>query len=985
MNSEEKIPSSLNLAFVEELFADYQDNPDSVSTEWKKYFSELRNGEATRPFCRGPTFRPRSIFNPSSGSHEPAGSRRRNEAETHLSGSSPPPPVAGYEPARVAQLQDKVNQLVRNHRGRGHMLAQLDPLGIQRASVPELEPSFFGINEEDMDRTVATETFQFDGPLTVRELLQRLRNTYCRSIGVEYMHIDDLALRRWLQKRMEPTENRLQLTRDEQLRIFTRLTDAVTFEEFIHKKFIGAKSFSLEGCESLIPLLDLAIEKAGEQGVQEIVFGMAHRGRLNVLANIIGKNPRQIFREFADTESKRRGAGDVKYHLGYSGDWKTTSGKSIHLSLCFNPSHLEFVNPVALGRVRAKQDYFGDTEKTRCLGLLIHGDAAFAGEGVVQETFNLSQLPGYSVGGALHIVLNNQIGFTTSPNEARSSLYATDVAKMLQIPIFHVNGEDPEAVAQVVKLAMDFRLEFKRDVVIDMWGYRRLGHNESDEPSFTQPTLYRAIEKRKPVREGYLEHLLKLNEISRPEADEIASRRRENLERELSESRNENYNAFSESPRGTWDRKKYLGGPFEKIPEIQTGVSVEKLSTLLRAQTELPKDFHPHPKIEKFLESRRDMAAGKQPLDWSAAEALAFATLACEGFPIRLSGQDSARGTFTQRHAVLYDYEDGRTYIPLENIATTLPGLWKSPEPAGWKPALRSAGFQPASAVGSQSPVARVEILNSPLSESGVLGFDYGYSLDRPDGLILWEAQFGDFVNAAQVIIDQFIVSAEEKWHRLSGIVLLLPHGFEGMGPEHSSARLERFLALAAEDNIQVVYPSTPAQYFHCLRRQMISPWRKPLVVMTPKSLLRHPQAVSSLAELSEGSFQYVMADANPNEKVQRVLLCAGKLYYELQEQREKSKRDDVALLRLEQLYPLKKEVLQSALENFAEGTPVFWVQEEPENMGAWRYLRATFGEKLFGRFPFSIISRPASASPATGSTNQHKREQQKILAEAFK
>lgn len=931
MNSSQPIPSSQNLAFVEELYANYLENPDSVSPEWQRYFSQMQNGEISRPQL-GPSFRARSLFSPA-----PVPSAEKRVAP---------------DAADVALLQDKVNQLVRNYRGRGHMIAHLDPLGTPRPEVPDLDPALLGITEADMERVVSPEAFQFEGALTVRELIERLRNTYCRSIGVEYAHIDEVSLRRWLQKRMEATENRLGLERDEQIRIFTRLTDATIFEEFIHKKFIGAKSFSLEGCESLIPLLDLAIEKAGEQDVKEIVFGMAHRGRLNVLANVIGKSPRQIFREFADSDKKKH-SGDVKYHLGHSGDWETASGKNIHLSLCFNPSHLEFVNPVALGRVRAKQDRVGDTEKRLCMGLLIHGDAAFAGEGIVQETLNLSQLGGYSVGGTLHVVLNNQIGFTTSPKEARSCLYATDVAKMLKIPIFHVNGEDPEAVAQVVQLAMDFRFTFKRDVVIDMWGYRRLGHNESDEPSFTQPTLYRAIDHRKPVREGYLDHLLKLNGISREEADAIAAQRREQLERELSESKNENYHPLAESSRGIWTRSNFIGGPFDNVPEVKTGVPANQLAALLKKQTELPEDFHPHPKIKKFLDARRKMADGKESLDWSAAESLAFASLASDGVRVRLSGQDSGRGTFTQRHAVLYDNEDGHSFVPLQHLG----------EKQG-----------------------RVDIINSPLSEAGVLGFDYGYSLDFPDGLVLWEAQFGDFVNAAQVIIDQFIVSAEDKWRRLSGIVLLLPHGFEGQGPEHSSARLERFLALAAEDNIQVVYPTTPAQYFHCLRRQVIAPWRKPLVVMTPKSLLRHPRAVSALSELEQGSFQCVISDSQKaGAKIKRILLCTGKIFYDLQKQREELKCDDVAIIRLEQLYPLKQDDLKSALAEFAEGTPVFWVQEEPANMGAWPHLRVKFGEKLFGRFPFSGIYREASASPATGSANRHKHEQQQILTEALK
>jgi 2-oxoglutarate dehydrogenase E1 component len=764
------------------------------------------------------------------------------------------------------------------------------------------------------------------------------------------MHIDDLAIRRWLRERMERTENRIALTRQEQLRILTRLTDAVTFEEFVRKKFVGAKTFSLEGSESLIPLLDLAIEKAGEQGIEEIVLGMAHRGRLNVLANIIGKSPREIFREFADADPQLYvGRGDVKYHLGYSGDWKTAAGRNIHLSLCFNPSHLEFVDAVALGRTRAKQDRAGDSERRRGLALLIHGDAAFAGEGIVQESLNLSRLPGYSVGGTLHIVINNQIGFTTSPEEGRSSPYATDVARMVQGPIFHVNGEDPEAVAQVVRLAMDFRMEFKRDVFIDMYGYRRLGHNEGDEPSFTQPVLYEAIEKRKPVREGYLEHLLKLGGLTPEEADTIAVQRREELEKELSAATSPEYLQPADGLRGVWAR--YIGGNDTDSLDIATGVAQEQLAQLLLKQTELPPEFHPHPKLKRFFAARREMAAGREPLDWSAAEALAFASIAMEGHRVRLSGQDSGRGTFSQRHAILYDHEDGHVWVPLQHVA----------------------------------PVqGAVDIINSPLSEAGVLGFDYGYSLDCPEGLILWEAQYGDFVNAAQVIVDQFIASAEDKWRRLSGLVLLLPHGFEGSGPEHSSARLERFLALTAEDNIQVVYPTTAAQYFHVVRRQVARRWRKPLIVMTPKSLLRDERVGSSLADCADGQFRRIIPDPAPPQAIRRVLLCSGKIFHDLEKERIGRNRDDVAIVRLEQLYPLSAELVRSALANYRAGTPAFWVQEEPENMGAWRYLRARFGERLPGGFEFSGVSRPASASPATGSANSHRQEQQQLLAEAF-
>jgi 2-oxoglutarate dehydrogenase E1 component len=943
MNDMPDGPSSLNLPFIEQIYAEFAREPASVPPEWARYFERFRNGDPTVQPRFGPSFSPSHLFH----------------AQAEI-----PPPIAGPDEARIAILQYRVNQLVRNYRVRGHNIAAVDPLGLPRPVPSELEPSFYGFSAEDMDRPIHCEILRANAVLTVREIIQRLQDTYCRSIGVQFMHIDNFEIRLWLQKRMEGTRNRLELTRAEQIRIFTRLTDAVTFEEFIRKKFVGAKSFSLEGCESLIPLLDLAIEKAAEQGMKEIVMGMAHRGRLNVLANILGKNPRQIFREFADDKKLFRGHGDVKYHLGYSNDWTTAAGQRIHLALCFNPSHLEFVNPVALGRTRVKQDRFqaahgvaradneGGADSGPCMALLIHGDASFAGQGIVQETLNLSQLPGYSVGGTVHVVVNNQIGFTTPPSEARSCVYATDVARMLQIPIFHVNGEDPEAVAQVVRLAMDFRQTFHRDVVIDMFGYRRLGHNEGDEPSFTQPVLYKAIERRKPVREGYLDHLLSLGGLTREEANEIAQRRHEALERELTQAQNEAYKPPAEKIQGVWARGHYRGGPENEVADVGTGVEAKRLSDLLLRQTELPKNFRPHPKIKKFLEARRKMAEGAQPLDWAAAEALAFASLSAEGFRVRLSGQDSGRGTFSQRHAILYDYESGERFIPLRHLG---PG---------------------------QAPV---DIINSPLSEAGVLGFDYGYSLDCPDGLICWEAQFGDFVNGAQVIIDQFIASAEDKWNRLSGLVLLLPHGFEGQGPEHSSARLERFCNLGAQDNIQVIYPTTPAQYFHALRRQVVRPWRKPLIVMTPKSLLREPRAVSSLAECAEGTFQRILPDPSVEPKnVRRILLCSGKIFYELQAQREALLRQDIALIRVEELYPLADQTLQNALAPYPPGTPVLWVQEEPENMGAWRFIRGHFGDSLFGQFPFGGIRRPASASPATGSARIHKKDQKYLLAQAL-
>jgi 2-oxoglutarate dehydrogenase E1 component len=935
MNQRTPLPDPTNLAFVEDLYLEFLRDPASVSPTWRDYFEDLGSeGGAQTVLRRGPARPRKPLFDP-----------ERSHAGHAVTGTSP------VEVDAITEQQDRVTQLVHAYLVRGHMVAAVDPLEMPRPVHPELDPAFYGFTEVDLDRRFSTHGIPGAGILTLREILERLRVTYCRSIGAQFMHIDDPERRTWLRDRMEKTQNHIHLKRDEQLRILTRLTDAVIFEEFIQQKYPGAKTFSLEGAESLIPLLDLAIETAGAHELDEIVLAMAHRGRLNVLANIVGKRPREIFHEFEDAvDPLPEGRGDVKYHLGHSADWITASGRKVHLSLCFNPSHLEFVNPVALGRVRAKQDRAGDPARARSMALLIHGDASFAGEGIVQESLNLSRLEGYRTGGTLHVIVNNQIGFTTLPEEARSSLDATDVAKMLQIPIFHVNGEDPEAVAQVVRLAMDFRRTFRSDVVVDMYCFRRRGHNEGDEPGFTQPIMYKVIEKRRPLREYYLEHLLRLGEVDREEADRIAVARRRELDRDLTEARSPAYIPLRENPTGIW--KGYYGGLGGDQEDVGTGVEHSRLTTLIEALTRLPEEFHPHPRIAQWLGRRREMAGGARLIDWSTAEALAFATLAAEGHRVRLSGQDTPRGTFSQRHAVLHEIEGGRMLMPLQQVAP------------------------------DQAPV---EIYNSPLSEAGVLGFEYGYSLDCPDGLILWEAQFGDFINAAQVIIDQFMVSAEEKWRRLSGLVLLLPHGFEGQGPEHSSARLERFLELAVNDNIQVVSPTTPAQYFHVLRRQVLCRWRKPLVVMTPKSLLRHAQAVSTLEDLEQGRFRRILFDRTTvPERVGRVLLCTGKVYYDLAKMREELKRDGVAIVRLEQLYPLEDEELRAALASYPAKAPVVWVQEEPANMGAWRYLLARFGDRLLGTWSFSAVCRPASASPATGWHALHKIEQAKLLKAAF-
>jgi len=923
---------SSNLSYVESLYIEYQKSPELVSPDWRDYFRQLTEAQAS---SEGDVNN-HSLFRP-----QQVGDR-----------GLVTPVQLDY-----AILQERVDRLIRNYRGMGHYAADIDPLGQPRARVPELEPDACGFAPGDMERQFSTMGAGGPNLRTLREILEWLRNTYCRSIGAQFMHIDDLPVREWLQQRMEATENRLQLTAEEQRRILKRLSDAVVFEEFILKKFKGAKSFSLEGAETLIPLLELAIYKAADQGIEEVVLGMAHRGRLNVLASIMGKAPRAIFREFADLDPElHTGRGDVKYHLGYSNDWYSGDGRKVHLSLCFNPSHLEFVNPVAMGRVRAKQDRKGDADRDKVMCLLIHGDAAFAGEGIIQESLNLNQLEATRIGGTIHVIVNNQIGFTTSPSQGRSTPYASDVAKMLQIPIFHVNGEDPEAVAQVVRLAMDFRREFHRDVVIDMYCYRLRGHNENDVPEFTQPLMYKNIVSRKKVGQSYLDQLLKLGGISQDEADRLLFAHRQQLESELEVAKGSGYEHRWDMLQGLW--RGYVGSHEADVAEVETGVDAGKLAEILDSLTRLPEGFAPHakifnpdPKRESLLQRRRAMASGQQLLDWGCGEALALATLSLEGHRVRLHGQDVERGTFGHRHAVLHDVETGKTYMPLQHL---------SPD---------------------QGPI---EIHNSCLSEAGVLGYEYGYSLDTPDGLVCWEAQFGDFVNVAQVIIDQFIVSAEDKWNRLSGIVMLLPHGFEGNGPEHSSARLERFLQLAAEDNIQIANPTTPAQCFHVLRRQVLRKWRKPLIVMTPKSLLKMP--LSSFSDFATGTFQRVLPDAGNGSTVdvRQILLCSGKVYYDLTKRREELKRKDVAILRLEQLYPLPERQLEELLSVYVPGTPVTWVQEEPENMGAWRFLRVVWGQSLFGRYPFEGISRPASASPATGSHTSHELEQDQILTAAI-
>ena len=964
----------MSLPFVEALYADFLRDPSSVSAEWRREFEGMKeaNGFAARPQLE-PSFPRRALYSS-------AGSRGRNGSSVNsvldLDGTGDAQPTAPKSDengarlaggavsvsrsgtgARVAGVSGIGNittpgafSLIQTYRARGHQAATIDPLGTARPAPSDLDPAFHGFSAADLDRPVDVEFAGVRGG-TLRDLLSRLRATYCGTIGWQYRHIHDPLVLAWIQERIEQPQYRKELTAEERRRILQRLTAAAVFEEFIQKKYIGSKSFSVEGCEALIPLLDEAIDLADQGGVSEIVMGMAHRGRLNVLSNILGKPARRIFHEFNDSDPEMWiGRGDVKYHLGYSSDRTMPSGRTLHLSLCFNPSHLEFVNPVAQGRMRAKQDRVNDEKRERGAVILIHGDAAFAGEGVVQETLNLSQLPAYHTGGTLHVIVNNQIGFTTMPEEGRSSPYASDVARLLQSPIFHVNGEEPEAVARVVRIAMEFRRVFRRDVVIDLYGYRRHGHNEGDEPAFTQPLLYKAIAGRKPVHVLYGERLIAEGIATAEEVEAMARTVRDLLEIELTAARDMKPPPLSDPETGVW--KPYRGGSDATAPDPETGVARKKLERYLDTTSRVPEGFHAHPKIARALELRRQMAQGEKPLDWAAAEAAAFASLVDEGFRVRLTGQDTERGTFSHRHAVLHDVEDGKIYTALRNIGP------------------------------KQAPF---EIANSPLSETAPIGFEYGYSIEWPDGLVVWEAQFGDFANVAQTLIDQFLASGEAKWRRLSGLTLLLPHGFEGMGSEHSSARIERFLQLAARDNIQVAYPSTPAQIFHLLRRQVVRPWRKPLIVMTPKSLLRNPEAVSPIEELATGRFQRLMGDAQiPPAKTKQILLCSGKLFYELAAVRKERERTDTAILRVEQLYPLADAALEGLLEPYKSGTPVTWVQEEPENMGAWPYLRARFGATLLGRHPFFVVSRPESPTPASGAHSSHKMEQERLLASAF-
>lgn len=846
------------------------------------------------------------------------------------------------------QKEFNVINLINSYRSRGHLFTKTNPVRERRKYTPTLDLENFGLTESDLSTNFHSGSLIGIGPSSLKNIISHLEKTYCASIGAEYKYIRNPEIIDWLEKKMESCQNSAEFSIDKKRRILSKLNEATAFENFLHTKFVGQKRFSLEGCETLIPALDEVIECGAEMGIKEFVIGMSHRGRLNVLANILGKTYEEIFTEFEGLEyDEHEFSGDVKYHLGFSSDVKTSTNKNIHLSVAPNPSHLEAVDPIVQGIVRSKIDNTPGGDENMIAPILIHGDAAIAGQGVVYEVIQMSLLRGYRTGGTIHMVVNNQIGFTTNYADGRSSTYCTDVAKVTLSPVFHVNADDVEALVYTVQLAMEFRQKFHRDVFIDVLGYRKYGHNEGDEPRFTQPILYKAIAAHQNSREIYNEKLLAHGEVEANLAREMDKSFRDLLQSSLDEARLVKEKKVSVFGEGTWKnlrsstKKDFLESP-------ETGVDEKTLLSIADSITSLPKEKKFFTKILKLFDDRKKMITENR-LDWAMGELLAYSTLMNEGFPVRFSGQDIERGTFSHRHAVLQLEDSEEQYTPLNNI--------------------------------EGEKIAPFRIFNSLLSEYAVLGFEYGYALPYPNSLVIWEAQFGDFNNCAQVIIDQYISSAEDKWNRMNGIVMLLPHGYEGQGAEHSSARIERYLNLCAENNLQLVNCTTPANFFHALRRQLHRPFRKPLIVFTPKSLLRHPRCVSSIHDLSTGKFQELIDDASAmSEKITRVIVCSGKVYYDLLEQKEKDQSNHIALVRMEQLYPFPENQLTSLQKKYKSVTDWIWLQEEPENMGAWSYiLRVTVG-----KIPFRVICRHESASPATGSYKAHDREQKELIAKAF-
>lgn len=928
-----------NAIFIEELFERYLKDPASVDTSWQAVFAEFSH-----------------VSSPSL-QNEPKAQKSSNTEESNLfkTPTGAPEKTISSPTSLIPQTTiDSIRalMLIRAYRVRGHLFAKLDPLELEAPKThPELDPATYGFSSNDFDREIFIDGVLGRETATLREIIKLLHRTYCGPIGVEFMHIQAPDEKAWIQEKIENFKGVISLERRK--RCLYALTAAATLEKFLHTKHPGAKRFSLEGSESLIPMLEVILGESGHLGTREVVLGIAHRGRLNVLVNILGKSARSIFSKFqGKAQELVHGSGDVKYHLGASAD-REFEGKVFHLSLTANPSHLEAVNPIVVGKVRAKQKRRGDVTQSAVIGVLIHGDAAFAGQGLAAETLMLSDLKGYRTGGTIHVVINNQIGFTTSPSFSRSSPYCSDVAKMIQAPIFHVNGDDPDAVMFVATLAAQYREKFKRDVVIDMFCYRRHGHNEIDEPSFTQPLMYKAITKRPSVHLSYADKLIHEKIVEENYKNLISQELETQWQQEFLAAQN------FEGEKSEWLDGIWSGlNVQDNFPVFKTGISQEMLQEIGHALLQIPENFSLHSRLQRFFSARKLMFETGQGFDWATAEALAFGSLLCEGTPVRLSGQDSGRGTFSQRHAVLYDQENGAPYISLNNIRVVQEDI---------------------------------EIVDSPLAEASVLGFELGYTLSDPYSLVLWEAQFGDFANGAQVIIDQFISSGEAKWLRLSGLVMLLPHGFEGQGPEHSSARLERYLQLCAEDNIIVANCTTPANYFHILRRQLKWKTRKPLIIMTPKSLLRHSLVVSVQEEFTEeSSFNVVYAEKDKlvdDSNIKRVILCTGKIYYDLYQARQERNIQDIALMRVEQLYPFPHDELIQALKRYPQAE-IIWCQEEPENMGAWTFIDRRI-EKVLREIKGAYlrphyVGRPESASPATGFYERHEYEQALLIEQAL-
>ena len=925
-----------NAPFIEDLYESYLENPEAVTPEWRRYFDQMQQQPGgARDVAHAPVVESFIRL-----------AKRRPNGNGHA--HAPTEAVASVEKKQVSVLQ-----LINAYRFLGVRHANVDPLKrFEKPIVPELDPAFYGLTEADMNLVFNSGSLVGPDQMPLREIVRAVKETYCGSVGIEYMYITDTQIKRWIQQRFESIRSQPSYDADFKRHVLERLTAAETLEKYLHTRYVGQKRFSLEGSESVIPLLDLALQRAGTKGIQETVIGMAHRGRLNVLVNTLGKMPKDLFSEFEGKQVEQLPMGDVKYHQGFSSDIMTPGGP-MHLTLAFNPSHLEIVNPVVEGSVRARQHRRKDRNGTQVLPVVLHGDAAFIGQGVVMETLNLSQTRGYGTGGTFHIIINNQIGFTTSDaRDTRSTLYCTDVAKMIEAPIFHVNGDDPEAVALVTEVALDYRMEFHKDVVIDLVCFRRLGHNEQDEPMVTQPLMYKLIGQHPGTRKLYAEKLAAQGVIKPADADEMIKTYRDALDAGF--HTNKTILANYKPPfQVNW-------APFKNIPwtyKAVTGLPMDVLKQLATKLTTVPQHFKLHPRVEKIVADRRAMAAGTLPLDWGMAENLAYASLLKDGYAVRLSGQDSGRGTFFHRHAVWHDQNrerwDAGAYVPLQHISDNQPDF---------------------------------VVIDSVLSEEAVLGFEYGYATAEPNELVIWEAQFGDFGNGAQVVIDQFIAAGEVKWGRICGLALMLPHGYEGQGPEHSSARLERYLQLCADYNMQICVPSTPAQMFHMLRRQMIRPFRKPLIIISPKSLLRHKESISSLDDLANGEFQVVIPDVElrNTQKVKRVVFCSGKVYFDLVAARRERGIDDIGIVRIEQLYPFPHDHFKIEIDRYKDAKEIVWCQEEPGNQGAWHRIQHYLQRQMLPHQKLSYALRPSSSTPAGGYLALHNQRQKAVVDAAL-